>query len=112
MVTGKTIAFEQFNGTLKFNYRNSTSKNMYLKANINYENSNATYTGLTKYSFLKNPRYNPKEHDNFEVFRTSIDFIQTEKLSSSVKKTNTAFFSFLIEDGGERTISLLKLVIL
>ena len=46
---------------------------MYLKANVNYENSNATYTGLTKYSFLKNPRYNPKEHDNFEVFRTSID---------------------------------------
>ena len=87
-------SFEQFNGTLKFNYRNSTSKNMYLKANVNYENSNATYTGLTKYSFLKNPRYNPKEHDNFEVFRTSIDFIQTEKLSSSVKKTNTAFFSY------------------
>ena len=28
------------------------------------------------------------------ISQTSIDFIQTEKLSSSVKKTNTAFFSY------------------
>ncbi len=87
-------SFEQVNATLKFNYRNSTSKNLYLKANINYENSNATYTGLTKYTFLNNPRFNPKEHDNFEVFRTAIDFIQTEKLNSNIKKTSTAFFSY------------------
>ncbi|MAT48526.1 MAG: TonB-dependent receptor [Euryarchaeota archaeon] len=87
-------SFEQLNGTLKFNYRSSTTKNMYLKANVNYENSSATYTGLTKWSFERNPKYNPKEHDNFEVLRTAIDFIETEKLSSNATKTTTAFFSY------------------
>ncbi len=86
--------FKQVNGTLKLNYRTSTTKNMYLKANVNYENSAATYTGLTRWSFDNNPRYNPKEHDNFEVLRTAIDFIQTQNLSSNTTKTTTAFFSY------------------
>ena len=34
-------AFQQFNSTFKLNYRQSDSKNVYLKTNINYENSNA-----------------------------------------------------------------------
>lgn len=87
-------SFEQVNGTLKLNYRNSSTKNMYLKANVNYENSNATYTGLTEWSFENNPRFNPKENDNFKVFRSAIDFIQSEKLSSKVSKNTTAFLSY------------------
>ena len=63
-------AFQQFNSTFKLNYRQSDSKNVYLKTNINYENSNATYTGLTEWSFENNPRFNPKEDDNFDVFRS------------------------------------------
>ena len=67
---------------------------MYLKGNLNYENSNATYTGLTEWSFENDPTFNPKEHDNFKVFRAAIDFIQSEKLSSTLTKSTTAFASF------------------
>ena len=87
-------SFQQINSTFKLNYIPSSSKNMYLKGNLNYENSNATYTGLTEWSFENDPTFNPKEHDNFKVFRAAIDFIQSEKLSSTLTKSTTAFASF------------------
>jgi len=86
--------FEQINATLKLNYFPSLNKNIYLKSNINYENSNATYTGLTKWSFENDPTFNPKEHDNFKVFRAALDLIQSERLSSTVSRNKTAFLSY------------------
>ena len=87
-------SFQQINSTFKLNYIRSSSKNLYLKGNLNYENSDATYTGLTEWSFENDPTFNPKEHDNFKVFRAAIDFIQSEKLSSTLTKSTTAFASF------------------
>ena len=87
-------SFEQVNSTLKLNFVPSSKKNIYLKANLNYENSNATYTGLTQWSFDNDPTFNPKEHDNFKVFRSAIDFIQSERISSSIQKNTTAFASY------------------
>ena len=87
-------SFEQLNGTLKLNVRNSNSKNTYMKLNLNYENSNATYTGLTEWSFNNDPRFNPKEDDNFKVFRSAFDLMQSEKLSSSLSQSTTLFASY------------------
>lgn len=87
-------SFEQLNSTLKLNYRKSQKKNLYLKANLNYEDSQATYTGLTKWSFDNDPKFNPKEDDNFTVLRTAFDLIQSEKINSNIFKSTTAFFSF------------------
>ena len=86
--------FEQMNATLKLNYFPSPDKNIYLKSNINFENSNATYTGLTKYSFENNPKFNPKKDDNFKVFRVALDLIQSERLNSKISKNTTAFISY------------------
>ena len=86
--------FEQLNTTLKLNFLPSLNKNIYFKSNINYENSNATYTGLTKWSFENDPKFNPKEHDNFRIFRASFDLIQSERLSSSLSKNTTAYVSY------------------
>ena len=86
--------FEQINNTLKLNYRRSATKNLYLKANYNYEDSQATYTGLTKLSFDENPKFNPKEDDNFKVVRAALDLIQSEKISANISKSTTAFLSF------------------
>ena len=87
-------SFEQVNGTLKLNVRNSNLKNTYMKLNLNYENSNATYTGLTEWSFNNDPRFNPKEDDNFKVFRSAFDLMQSEKLSSNLTKSTTFFTSY------------------
>ena len=87
-------SFEQVNGTLKLNFTSSKNRNLYLKTNFNYENSNATYTGLTQWSFDNNPKFNPKEDDNFKVFRIGIDLIETERISSKLSHTTTAFASF------------------
>ena len=86
--------FQQLNTTLKLNFRQSSSKNLYIKGNINYENSNATYTGLTEWSFENNPRFNPKEDDSFNVFRSALDIIQTEKISRNISKNTSAYVNY------------------
>ena len=59
--------FEQLNSTIKLSFLPSLNKNVYLKSNINYENSNATYTGLTNWSFENDPKFNPKENAFYYV---------------------------------------------
>ena len=87
-------SFEQVNATLKINYLHSKNKNIYLKSNVNYENTNATYTGLTAYSYENNPKFNPKENDNFKVFRAAFDLIKSERLTSVTTKKTTAYTSY------------------
>jgi len=86
--------FEQINSTFKLTNQISEKKNIYFKANLNYENSNATYTGLTQWSFENNPNFNPKNHDNFKIIRTSFDFIETTNINSKLTKTSSAFINY------------------
>ena len=74
--------FTQYNGTFKLSILPNSDRVYYLKANVDYENSNATYTGLTEYSFRNSPEFNPKDDDTFEVFRASLDLISTREHSS------------------------------
>ena len=85
--------FDQVNGTVKTQVRLSGRKVLYLKANANYENSNATYTGLTEYSFRTDPRFNPKEDDNFKVLRTSLDLMYTSRITANLVANTTAYLN-------------------
>ena len=87
-------SFQQANGTLKLNYIKSPDENIFLKANFNFEDSNATYTGLTKWSFENDPKFNPKKDDNFKVFRSAIDLISTKRINSKFSKSSTAYISY------------------
>ena len=87
-------SFYQSNATLKLNYMKSDDENIYFKTNFNYENSNATYTGLTKWSFENDPKYNPKEDDNFKLFRSSFDIIHTKRINSNLTTSNTYYASY------------------
>lgn len=86
--------FEQINSTFKLTNKISDKRNIYIKANLNYENSNATYTGLTQWSFENNPNFNPKNNDNFKLIRTSFDFIETVNINSKLTKTGSVFVSY------------------
>lgn len=86
-------AFDQVNGTVKTQFRLSGRKVLYLKANANYENSNATYTGLTEYSFRTDPRFNPKEDDNFKLLRTSLDLMYTSRITANLAANTTAYLN-------------------
>ncbi len=85
--------FDQFNGTVKTLFQLTEEKTLYMKLNGNYENSNATYTGLTEYSFRTNPNFNPKNDDNFKVIRTSLDLIYTNKISDNIVSNSTLYSS-------------------
>ena len=86
-------AFEQFNGTVKSQYLLGNDKLIYLKANANIENSKATYTGLTEYSFRTAPNFNPKEDDNFKVLRFSLDLMYSNRISENVNSNTTLYFN-------------------
>ncbi len=86
-------AFDQANGTVKTLFQLSTEKTLYLKLNGNFENLNATYTGLTEYSFQTDPNFNPKEDDNFKILRTSLDLIYTNKISTNLVSNTTMYTS-------------------
>ena len=87
-------SFSQLNGTFKTNYNISKNKNLYIKLGSNYENSNATYTGLTEWSFENDPKFNPKENDNFKIFRSSLDIIHSEQINDKLIKTDKLFSSY------------------
>ena len=86
--------FEQYNLTLKTSFNHFENKNYYLKIGSNYENSNATYTGLTQYSFDNNPQFNPKEDDNFKIKRLAVDLIETHKINDKLKSTRKIYGSY------------------
>ena len=85
--------FDQANGTLKTLFLLSEEKTLYLKLNGNFENSNATYTGLTEYTFKTDPNFNPKEDDNFKIIRTSLDLIYTNKITENLVSNTTVYTS-------------------
>ncbi|MYF97854.1 TonB-dependent receptor, partial [Candidatus Poribacteria bacterium] len=85
--------FDQVNGTAKTLFKLNEEKTLYVKLNGNYENSNATYTGLTEYTFQTDPNFNPKEDDNFKVIRASVDLIYTNKITDNVVNNTTMYMS-------------------
>jgi len=87
-------SFEQFNTTFKVNFFPTINRSLYLKANINHELSNATYTGLTEYSFGTSPRFNPKKDDEFKVFRTALDMIYLNQISSRLLSNTKLYLSY------------------
>ena len=85
--------FTQYNGTLKLTIVPSADKILYLKVNGNYEQTNATYTGLTEYSFRTDPAFNPKDNDIFTLWRTSLDAILTQAHSEKLTSSTRAYFN-------------------
>lgn len=90
--------FEQLNGTFKLNLLPQKEKVLYVKGNVNREITNATYTGLTPYSFNNDPDFNPKEHDIFKKFRSSLDLIYTNRINERLIAKTTAYANYFHRD--------------
>jgi Fe(3+) dicitrate transport protein len=86
--------FEQYNATAKINIVPDDEHVVYVKANVDYENSNATYTGLTEYSFANDPTFNPKANDNFKVLRTSLDVLYSNRLADDLMSTTKVYANY------------------
>ena len=85
--------FRQVNTTWKTQYRLSPKKLINIKLNANYEDSKATYTGLTEYSFRNTPNFNPKEHDRFKIIRTSLDLMYTSVVRENLISNTTLYLN-------------------
>lgn len=90
--------FRQLNGTTKLQWLPDSSRSVYLKTNFNYEHTNATYTGLTPYSFERSPSFNPKEHDLYEVYRASVGLIYNRTISDRLRQTSRLYANVFDRD--------------
>ena len=78
---------------MKTQVRLSGRKVLYLKLNGNLEKSNATYTGLTEYSFRTDPAFNPKEDDVFDLRRASLDLMYTSRITPDLTGNTTLYLN-------------------
>jgi len=83
--------FYQLNGTGKLRLLMGEARSLYLKANVNFERTNATYTGLTPYSFENDPDFNPKSEDLYQVFRASLGAIYNRQYAEGFRGTTKLY---------------------
>ncbi len=83
--------FLQLNGTAKLKARFGDDRSLYLKTNVDYERMNATYTGLTPYSFRTDPAFNPKDDDFYRIFRASLDATLNRRYSNRATGTTKLY---------------------
>ena len=83
--------FRQVNGTAKLQADLGANRSLYVKTNANYERLNATYTGLTPYSFRTDPDFNPKDDDLYQIYRASLGTIYNRRYSDAVQGTTRLY---------------------
>lgn len=83
--------FRQFNGTTKLRANLGDDRSLYVKANVNYERLNATYTGLTPYSLDTDPDFNPKDDDLYQIYRASLSTIYNRRYSDDIQGTTRLY---------------------
>ena len=83
--------FWQVNGTAKLQANLGPDRSLYLKTNVDYERMNATYTGLTPYTFRNDPDFNPKDDDFYRIFRASLGAIYERRFGARVEGTTTLY---------------------
>lgn len=84
-------SFDQINTTMKLNWSPSDQEDWYFKLNYNKENTHATYTGITEYTFENDPWFNPKDQDVFEVERLAFDLIHNDYSQKNWIQTTKAY---------------------
>ena len=86
-------AFAQANLTAKLNVRVGPRSTLFVKANGNVETYEATYTGLTEYSYAADPGFNPKDDDRFTVRRAALDAIYSRAIHPRLSSLTRAYLN-------------------
>mgnify|MGYP006281568731 CR=1 FL=1 len=84
--------FRQVNGTAKLRARLGDDRSLYVRTNVDYERLNATYTGLTPYTFETDPDFNPKDDDLYRIYRASLGTIYNRRYGDDAQGT-TRFYA-------------------
>jgi len=83
--------FYQLNGTAKLQYDVGDDRSLYVKTNVDYEELNATYTGLTPYTFETDPDFNPKDDDYYRIFRGSLGATYNRRYTDDIGATTKLY---------------------
>lgn len=77
--------------TFKGGYQICDKVRLGTKINFFQENSKATYSGLTKYSFDIDPFFNPKKYDELDAQRFAVDINSEIKLTNKITLYGTLY---------------------
>ena len=83
--------FRQVNGTAKLQASLGDDRSLYVRTNLDHERLNATYTGLTPYTFDTDPDFNPKDDDLYQIYRASLGTIYNRRYSDDVQGTTRLY---------------------
>ena len=90
--------FRQINSTFKDVFHLTKDKSLYVKLNYNWEKMNSTYTGITDYIYKYDPKFNPKENDEFTINRGALDLFYNTKVNDSLHGTTKVYANFFNRD--------------
>lgn len=99
---------EIFNTTFKIFTEMSKRSSFYLKMNYHKENSKATYSGLTPYTFNTDPRQNPYDADDLSTNRIAADLIYNFAPVNNLVFTSQVYASRFERGWWRQNTSLIK----
>lgn len=97
-----------FNTTAKLYTELNTRSSVYLKLNYHQENSKASYSALTPYSYNVDPRQNPFDADDLNTKRYGIDLIYNFKLNKNLVLSSKIYVSQFQRDWWRQENTLIK----
>ncbi|MBK9284615.1 MAG: TonB-dependent receptor [Sphingobacteriaceae bacterium] len=82
-----------FNTSLKLYSELSKKSSFYVKLNYHQENSKASYSALTPFSYKKDPRQNPFDADDLLTKRYAVDLIHNYQISDNMILSSKVYAS-------------------
>lgn len=97
-----------FNTTAKLHSELTTRSSVYMKLNYHQEESKASYSALTPYTFKVDPRQNPFDADDLTSKRYGVDLSYNYKLSNSFVLSSKIYVSQFQRDWWRQENTLIK----
>ena len=97
-----------FNTTAKLYTELNSRTSLYVKLNYHQEQSKASYSALTPYTFAVDPRQNPFDADDLNTKRYGVDVIFNFKISKNIVLSSKVYGSQFQRDWWRQENTLIK----
>ena len=97
-----------FNGTIKLHSQLKEDQGIYIKMNIHNENSKATYSGITPFTFENDAGQNPFDSDDLKTNRLALDLVHSKSFVKKVKVNSKVYLHQFTRDWWRQNTTVIK----